>query len=129
MFFDHVTHQSRFCFVSLLEISNFQVFEGIFCRALIASFWPALSIVSNEIENKVTNKFQHEISFEIEDSAAEFRKNIVTKLDNGAPKGGGMRSSRLTGQACRHPSSAVSDRLHSQKRCGSSYLFIELRHQ
>lgn len=56
------------------------------CGALIASFWPALSIVSN-----VTNKYQHEISFEIEESAAEVHKNTVTKLDNGAPKEGGLR--------------------------------------
>lgn len=60
-FSNHVTHQSRFCScsVSLLEISKFQVFEGNFCGALIdayATFWPALSIVSNEIENNVTSK-------------------------------------------------------------------------
>lgn len=63
------------------------MFEGNRCGALIASFWPALSIVSN-----LTNKYQLEISFEIEDSEAEFRKNNVMKLDNGAPKEGGIQS-------------------------------------
>lgn len=37
-FSNHVTHQSRFCSVSLLEISNFQVFEGNLCGAFDREF-------------------------------------------------------------------------------------------
>lgn len=91
---DHVTHQSRFCSVFLLETSIFQGFEGIFGGALIeayASFWPAVSIVSNEIEINVTHNVD-DVSFEMEDLTLEFHKNIATKIDNGAPEEGGMRA-------------------------------------
>lgn len=90
---DHVTHQSRFCSVFLLETSIFQGFEGIFGGALIeayASFWPAVSIF-NEIEINVTHNVD-DVSFEMEDLTLEFHKNIATKIDNGAPEEGGMRA-------------------------------------
>ena len=64
--------------VFLLEMAIFQGFEGIFGGALIeayAGFWPAVSIVSNEIEIKVTHNID-DVSFEMEDLTLEFHKTL-----------------------------------------------------